>query len=70
MEFFNPFLIIQVCISLFVGFYVARRMREMLRVLVLRLMPVHKRISEESYDIQTRKSTILAFIVVGDQDPF
>lgn len=53
-------------LSLLLGLYLAWRLKGIVRALVVRSMPVRYRISERSYLLQTRISTIAAFsITIG-----
>lgn len=63
MNWSTLFLITQILLALATGAYAAFRLQDVIRSLVVRSMPVEKRISDESFDIQTRKSTIIAFIL-------
>ncbi len=49
--------------ALFIGFWIASRLRGILRAIVVRSMPVRYRMSEEYFNIQTRISVILAVVI-------
>lgn len=54
---------IRIGIALIAGFIVARRLRRFVRSSVIRSMPLEKRMSEQSYSLQTRISTLIGFII-------
>ena len=54
---------IRIGIALVAGFIVARRLRRFVRSSVIRSMPLEKRMSEQSYSLQTRISTLIGFVI-------
>ena len=63
MESIPFFLIIRLLIGLSAGFWLAHKMRGFFRWLVLRLMPIRYRISEQAFNMQARISTALAYLL-------
>lgn len=63
MESIPYWLIIRASLALFAGFWIASRLRGILRAIVVRSMPVRYRMSEESFNIQTRISAFLAIAI-------
>lgn len=63
MENLDYFLFIRLALLLLTGFWIVRKLRAPLRDIVLRLMPVQYRMSESSFNIQTRISTALGIII-------
>lgn len=59
----NGLILAEISMGLIVGSWLAYRLRDSIRSLVVRSMPVEKRISDDSYYIQTRASTIIAFLL-------
>lgn len=55
--------LIRAFLALSIGFWIASRLRGVLRAIVIRGMPVRYRMSEEYFNIQTRLSMILALAV-------
>lgn len=55
--------LIRTLLSLSLGFWIASRMRGILRTIVIRSMPVRYRMSEEYFNTQTRISMALAVVV-------
>ncbi|WP_367389021.1 SPOR domain-containing protein [Lewinella sp. LCG006] len=60
---------VQILVAIIIGGTVARSLSGVIRALVVRSIPVEKRLSEESFNIQTRTSTIIgaavALLVAG-----
>lgn len=63
MENIPYFLIARLLLGLAAGIWLARKMRGFLRWLVLRLMPVRYRFSEQSFNIQARASATLGYVL-------
>lgn len=63
MESIPFFLIIRLLIGLSAGFWLAHKMRGFFRWLVLRLMPIRYRISEQAFNMQARISAALAYLL-------
>lgn len=63
MESIPFFLIARLVVGLAAGIWLARKMRGFLRWLVLRLMPLRYRISEQSFNMQARSSAALAYLL-------
>lgn len=61
MENIPFFLIARLLLGLVAGIWLARKLRGFLRWLVLRLMPLRYRVSERSFNIQSRASAVLAY---------
>lgn len=61
MESIHYVVLGQVLLSLILAFYLTRKFRDFIRATVVRFMPVRHRISDESFNMQTRISTIVAF---------
>lgn len=57
------FFVIRILLALLVGFWVARYFRAPIRGLVIRLMPIKYRMSEQSFHLQSRISTGLAILI-------
>lgn len=64
MEFINYFLVFRLLVGLILGLWIIRKIRGPLRALIVRAMPVHQRISSNSFNIQTRFSTLISFLLV------
>lgn len=63
MESIPFFLIIRLLLGFAAGFWLARKVRGSLRWLVVRLMPVRYRVSEQSFNMQARFSAALAYLL-------
>ena len=63
MESIPFFLIIRLLLGFAAGFWLARKMRGSLRWMVVRLMPVRYRVSEQSFNMQARFSAALAYLL-------
>ncbi len=63
MQSIPYFEIARLLVGLAAGFWLTRKMRGLIRGVVVRLMPVRYRVSEQSFDHQTRLSTMLAYLV-------
>lgn len=63
MENIPFFLIVRLLLGLAAGIWLARKMRGFLRWLVVHLMPVRYRVSEQSFNMQTRISASLAYLL-------
>ncbi len=63
MESIPFFLIARLLVGLAAGIWLARKMRGFLRWLVLRLMPLRYRLSEQSFNMQARFSAALAYLL-------
>lgn len=63
MENIPFFLIVRLLLGLIAGIWLARKMRGFLRWLVVHLMPVRYRVSEQSFNMQTRISASLAYLL-------
>ena len=61
MENFNLLYWLRLLPGPIIGLWIAWKVKNHIRPLVVRLMPVRQRISEKSFDIQTRVSTMTAF---------
>ncbi|MCO6480075.1 MAG: hypothetical protein J5I94_25780 [Phaeodactylibacter sp.] len=55
--------LIRTFLALFIGFWIASRLRGVLRAIVIRSMPVRYRMSEEYFNTQTRISMALAVAI-------
>jgi|GEM_PF-6895601 len=63
MPSFDLYFFLRLAVGLILGFFIVYRIKGILRALVVRSMPVRHRISEKSFLIQTRISTLLAFVL-------
>lgn len=63
MPSFDLYFFLRLAVGLTLGFFIVYRTKGILRALVVRSMPVRHRISEKSYLLQTRISTVLAFVL-------
>ena len=57
------FILVQAVLCLLIAAFCSRWLSEPIRSLVVRLMPLEKRISEESFHLQARRSTIVAAVL-------
>jgi len=57
------FFVVRILLALLAGFWVARYFRAAIRGLVIRLMPLKYRMSEQSFHLQSRISTALAILI-------
>jgi len=62
MDIINILLAIRIAFGLTVGVYLANRWKEIFRGLVIRCMPIKHRISEQSYILQTRITSIVGIV--------
>lgn len=62
MDIINIILAIRIAFGLTVGVYLANRWKEIFRGLVIRCMPIKHRISEQSYILQTRITSIVGIV--------
>lgn len=63
MEHVDYVELIRYALLLLTGFWIARKLRSPLRDIILRLMPIKYRMSESSFNIQTRLSTVLGICI-------
>lgn len=57
-------LLIRVLPALLLSFWLVWKLRDFIRTLIVKLMPIRYRISEKSFDLQTRYSLLLSFLLV------
>lgn len=65
MSNFNTPLIIRLTIGLVIGIWVAYKMRNVIRATIIRFIPIRKRISQQSYELQTRLTPLICFILIA-----
>ena len=63
MQTFHYVIVAQVLVALVIAFYLTRKIRGFIRATVVRLMPLKHRISDESFNMQTRISTVAAYLI-------
>ena len=63
MQSIHYLMLAQVALAFFAAFYLTRKLRGFIRASVVRLMPVKHRISDESFNMQTRISTLVAYLI-------
>lgn len=63
MESSHYLMLAQAALALFAAFYLTRKIRGFIRATVVRFMPIRHRISDESFNMQTRISTMVAYLL-------
>ncbi len=63
MEMTQLIWLLRIIIGLIIGLLAARKMRELIRSIVIRCIPLKHRISERSFQLQTRATTVVAILV-------
>ncbi|MCB0634481.1 MAG: SPOR domain-containing protein [Lewinella sp.] len=62
MQMTHYAMLAQALFALAVAFYLTRKLRGTIRAVVVRLMPIKHRISDESFNLQTRFSAVAAYL--------